>query len=98
MGYAEVMARQQAAVYAKLGIDADWGSPSTPVRVILRDDDAIVGRAVADSVIIRVRKSEVPAPVAGDPVALEDGRTYAVFGEPLLDRKGSWRCEAQPTS
>jgi len=99
MGWADLQARQQAAVYAALGHDADWvqgAKAPVPVRVIVRDEDRVVGMTVEDVVQLRVRESDFAAPAKRDTVELEDGRRYEVIGRPLLDQKRNWRCEAKP--
>lgn len=96
MGWSEKQAQLQAAVFASLGLDATWNGSAEPVRVIVRDQDEVFGRTVVDSVTLRVRQSEVSTPATGDTVEIEDGRTFEVIGEPLLDRKLNWVCEAAP--
>ena len=99
MGGADLQARQQAAVYAALGHDADWvqgAKAPVPVRVIVRDEDRVVGMTVADAVQLRVRQSELANPAKRDTVELADGRRFEVIARPLLDRKRNWVCEAQP--
>lgn len=94
MGWSEKQTRLQAAVFASLGLDATWNGVA--VRVIVRDQDEAFGRTVVDSVTLRVRQTEVPTPATGDTVEIDDGRTFEVIGEPLLDRKLNWVCEAAP--
>lgn len=97
MSWSERQERLQSAVFASLGLDATWSGIAEPVRVIVRDQDVIIGRAIEDQVNLRVRKSEVPSPAAGDAVEIiEDGRRFEIIGSPLLDRKLNWNCEAVP--
>ncbi len=96
MSWASLLARQQAAVYAALGEDAQWEGVADPVRVIQRDEDTLIGVAVDDRCFLRVRQSEVPAPAQGQLVELADGRRFTLTGTPMLDRKRQWRCEAVP--
>ncbi len=99
MSWVELQARQQAAVYAALGFDADWKqgeSDPVPVRVILRDEDRVIGMTVDDAVQLRVRESELAVPADRDVVELADGRRFELIARPLLDRKRNWRCEAKP--
>jgi hypothetical protein len=104
MPFGASQARLQQAVFDRLGEDAAWsGSVTATVRVRRRDADEEVGfvhgTALVDGHRIKVRKSEVPAPVEGDRVQIldeagapVDGALYAVAGEPKLDRKGVWTC------
>ena len=96
MGWSDRLTRQQAAVYAALGEDAQWEGLTDPVRVILRDEDAIIGIAVDDQTFLRVRQSEVADPAKGQVVELGDGRRFRLTAAPLLDRKRSWRCQMSP--
>ncbi len=69
-----------------------------PVRVVTRRPDQIVGfgdsRAIVSTVLIEVRKSEVPTPAAGDAVTV-DGDTFEIIAAPSLDGLGLvWTCEA----
>jgi len=99
VSWADLQARQQAAVYAALGEDADWTrgeNPAVPVRVILRDEDRVVGLSVDNAVLLRVRESELADPAKHDTVELADGRSFELIARPLLDRKRNWVCEAKP--
>lgn len=96
MSWSGLLARQQAAVYAALGEDASWPGITGPVRVILRDEDALVGLGVEDRIFLRVRQSEVASPAKGQAIELGDGRRFVLTRTPLLDRRKSWRCEAKP--
>ena len=102
MSWARLQARQQAAVFAALGHDAQWEGVGGTVRVLLRDEDALLGQTVVDAVQIRVRRSEVEAPRSGQLVTVAgangDERRFELIGTPLLDRKATWRCEAAPAS
>lgn len=97
MGWSERQDRLQNAVYASLGLDATWTGADEPVRVILRDQDSVMGMAVVDVVTVRVRQREVANPAQGDQVEItQDGRRFEIVGSPLLDRKRNWQCEAAP--
>lgn len=96
MSLSALMDKQQEAVFRSLGLEASWEGITDPVRVILRDDDAILGVTVNDRTFIRVRQSEVANPQRGHRVDLTDGRSFSLTGTPLLDRKKNWRCEAKP--
>lgn len=96
MGWSDLQTRQQAAVFAALGHDATWEGIDDPVRVVIRDEDRVLGQTIADAVIVRVRQAEVEAPADEDIVVLDDGRRYQLIAPPLLDRKLVWQCEAQP--
>ena len=97
MGWPELQARQQAAVFAALGEDAHWNGDAEPVRVVLRDQDSLIGMTVVDAISLHVRQVDVDQPEEGDTIELAaDGRRFGVIGTPLLDRKRNWRCEAAP--
>lgn len=104
MSFAGSVERQQAAIFRTLGEDATWSGVADPVRIrsAERDDLDAWGdsRAVVRTRFIRVRKSEVPAPVEGDVVTRTEqgGELLKVIGEPTLDRKGVWTCQVKPTS
>ena len=88
---------------ANLGIDAVWRSagagPGIPVRAIVRRADRVGDfgetRIVAETVIIDVRVSQVPAPAEGDTFEV-GGETFAVQGEPRRDAgRLIWTIEAR---
>lgn len=105
MSFATLIARQQQAVFDKLAEWATWDGVTGNVRVRRREQDADVafGEAVerVTTRLLRVRKSEVVSPAEGQVVQMlddalnpvADGR-YRIVGEPHIDRKGVWRCEA----
>lgn len=87
-----------------LGIDAVYRvggtDPGVPVRVIVRRPDRVGDfgetRIVAETVIIDVRVSQVPAPAEGDTYEI-DGDTFVIQGEPLRDAERLiWTIEARP--
>ncbi|MEL7783757.1 hypothetical protein AAG607_12095 [Citromicrobium bathyomarinum] len=98
MSWAERQARQQTIVFAALGHSATWPGIAEPVRVILRDEDAVLGMTTVDQAHLRVRESEVPDPQAGQTIELDDGRRYELLGTPLLDRKRNWVCQVKPAN
>lgn len=87
-----------------LGRDAVWRAggigDGTPVRVIRKRPDQVVGfgdsRAVVPTVLVDVRRGEVPMPASGDTVEIE-GETFAVIATPTIDAERLiWTCEASP--
>lgn len=97
MSFAEVVERQQAAVFRRLGEDASWSGVADPVRVRFAERDDLIGwgegQTVTRARFVRVRQSEVPQPVVGDEVVwTAKARTFEVIEEPTLDRKGVWTC------
>ena len=70
MAFVDSLERQQEAVFARLGEDADWEGITDPVRVILRHSEEVIGLAVDDSVPNRVRRSEVASPAEGQEVTV----------------------------
>lgn len=108
MSFLQAIARAEAAIFDRLGEDADWDGIGV-VRVVRREANEDIGfthgTAIVDGYRVRVRKSDVPAPaagqvlqildVAGDPVP---GALFAVSGNPKLDRKGVWTCMVQPVA
>lgn len=106
MSFAGASERLQAAVFARLGEDAEWSGVGT-VRVRRREydeeDRRLEGGVELLTVrFIRVRRSEVPAPSQGDTAQIlgDDGEPvpgafYRVNGEPDLNRKGVWRCPVE---
>lgn len=88
-----------------LGSDALWraggAGDGAAVRVIRKRPDQVVGfgdnRAVVPpTVLIDVRRTEVPMPASGDTVEIE-GETFAVIATPTIDAERLiWTCEASP--
>jgi len=85
-----------------LARDARWRfggtGDGTTVRVIRKRPDHIVGfgdtRAVVPTVLIDVRRADVPTPASGDTVEI-DGETFAVIATPTIDAERLvWTCEA----
>ena len=101
MSFAGVVTRQQAAVFRTLGEDAAWTGIAGPVRIRLAERDDLNGWGDGQAVVrvrfVRVRKTEVAAPVAGQIVtrALTGSPLLKVIGVPRLDRKGVWTCEVK---
>ena len=106
MSFPQVLARQQAAVFARLGEGATWEGVSGTVRVIPRTADERLqldqATIIATGVTIRVRKVEVDAPAEGQQVQVLDdngdplaGGLFVLNGTPELDRKGVWHCPAK---
>lgn len=99
MSFTQRLARQQEAIFARLGTDANWPDIAEPVRVIVRENDAVFGQTVADTVKLRVRQSEVAEPREAQIVeVVETGLFYEIIGTPLLDHKLVWNCEAAPSA
>lgn len=95
-----------AALFAdpNLGRDAVWraggAGDGSAVRVIRKRPDQVVGfgdsRAVMPTVLIDVRRAEVPNPASGDTLEIE-GETFAVIATPTIDAERLiWTCEASP--
>ncbi len=68
------------------------------VRVIIKRPDQVVGfgdsRAVLPTMLIDVRRSEVPDPATGDTVDL-DGDLFEIIATPVADSLHLvWTCEA----
>jgi hypothetical protein len=107
MSFPSALARQQQAIFQRLGEDADWDG--AVVRIIRRSDDERLqlerGQLVEPGNTIRVRRADVANPAIGQIVqvlddagnALADAR-FAVSGEPLLNRHGAWVCQVIPAS
>lgn len=104
MSFLEAQARLQAAVFLRLGNDATWTGAADPVRVRWREADEDLrldrGTLVVTGRLIKVRRSEIANPAAGDEVQILDddgnpisGAAFVVTGEPMLDRKGVWTCQ-----
>lgn len=99
---ADRRARLLAAVYASYGEDAAWtpGDGLEPVRIKREEaqDDLQLGqsRVRVDTVVLRVRASEVSAPAKGDQVDIvETAERFVLIGKPSLERfRLEWICEA----
>ncbi len=70
------------------------------VRVITKRPDQAVGfgdsRAILPTMLIDVRRSEIPNPASGDTVEI-DGIVSEVIAIPVADSLGLvWTCEAAP--
>lgn len=107
MSFSEAVDKAQAAIFARLGEDAAWPGVFGTVRVIFREQDGEAdlpqgGAALVVIRTIKVRRSEVPAPAAGQVVTLLDADgnaagTYKVARRPRLNRQRVWLCEVAPT-
>lgn len=82
--------------------DALWRTggvgPGIGVRIVTRRPDQVVGfgdsRAVLPTLLVDVRRSEVPDPVSGDTVEIDDD-TFEIIAAPIADSLGLvWSCEA----
>ncbi|KQZ31722.1 hypothetical protein [Caulobacter sp. Root1472] len=99
---ADRRARLLAAVYASYGEDAAWtpGDGSDPVRIKREEaeQDLQLGRSrvQVDTIVLRVRRSEVSAPSKGDQVVtVETAEAFSLIAKPKLERFGlEWICEA----
>jgi hypothetical protein len=87
-----------------LARDALWRlggtGDGTTVRVIRKRPDQVVGfgdsRAVVPTVLIDVRRVEVPTPASGDTLEIE-GEIFAVIATPTIDAERLiWTCEVSP--
>jgi len=87
-----------------LATDAIWraggAGTGTVVRVVTRRPDQVIGfgdsRAVLPTLLIDVRRSEVPEPATGDTVEI-DGELFEVIAAPIIDSvRLMWTCEAAP--
>ena len=85
-----------------LGSDALWraggAGDGAAVRVIRKRPDQVVGfgdsRAVLPTMLIDVRRSEVPEPATGDTVEI-DGDLFEIIATPVVDSlRLVWTCEA----
>jgi hypothetical protein len=96
VSFAEVVERQQDAVFRRLGEDATWSGIADPVRIRFAErDDSLAwseGRTVALVRFVRVRRSEVASPAIGDVIVRTEqgGQQLEVIETPTLDRKGVW--------
>jgi hypothetical protein len=79
---------------------AGGADPGTTVRVVTRRPDQVVGfgdsRAVLPTMLVDVRRSEVPNPGSGDTVEI-DGETFEIIAAPTIDSlRLVWSCETAP--
>lgn len=90
------------SLFARGGSDASWKSggagEGTPCKVIKSMPDQVANfgdsRAIAATVLIKVRKSEIESPCANDLVTI-DGEDFQIIGTPLRDKhRICWLCEA----
>lgn len=106
MSFSDALARLEAAVFDRLGEDADWESVGV-VRVRRREADEEVGFTHGSALVtghrIKVRRSQVESPAEGQTVQILDDSgdpvadaLFTVTGEPRLDRKGVWTCIVEP--
>jgi hypothetical protein len=86
---------------ATMAEDARWKAGGAgngiAVRVIRKSPDEVVpfgdSRAILPSVLIDVRKTEIPSPAVGDVVEI-GADTFSVIAEPRIDGLGMiWTCE-----
>lgn len=87
------------AIFERMGEAATWSGVGGTVQIRFREEDVIAPgddpAMVVTTHFIRVRRSEVPEPAAGDVVVpQESGGSYIITGSPRIDRKGIWICEA----
>ena len=84
--------------------DALWraggAGGGTAVRVITKRPDQVVGfgdsRAILPTMLIDVRRSEIPNSASGDTFEIE-GETFEVIAAPTTDSlRLVWTCEASP--
>jgi hypothetical protein len=106
MSFTQAIARQQDAIFDRLGEDADWDGVGV-VRVRRREADEDLhfdrGAIVETGHTIKVRKSQVDAPAIGQVVQILDDNgdplpdaMFEVSGEPKLDRRRVWTCPVVP--
>lgn len=89
---------------SNLARDAIWRAGGTgdevTVRVITKRPDQVVAfgdsRAILPTMLIDVRRSEIPNPANGDTVEIE-GDAFEIIATPVADSLGLvWTCEAAP--
>ena len=82
--------------------DATWraggAGDGVMVRIITKRPDQVVGfgdsRAILPTMLIDVRRSEIPNPASGDTVEI-DAAVFEVIATPVADSLGLvWTCEA----
>ena len=94
------------ALFADLNIgrDALWrtggAGAGTIVRIISKRPDQAANfgdsRVLMPTMLIDVRRSEVPAPTSGDSVEI-DAETFEIIATPVIDSlRLVWTCEAAP--
>lgn len=90
------------AAYAEFGDEASWrvsgGGAGIPCTVRRRDPDQVAGSGdteiTVESVLIRVRTSEIAEPAAEDTVQIGTD-LYRIFGQPQAKaHRLEWTCEA----
>lgn len=101
MSFAEAVARQQDAVFRRLGEDATWSGIDDPVRIRVAEKDEEASwresQAVVRARYVRVRQSEVSVPAPGQTlIRTTSGESLRVIETPTLDRKGVWLCKVVP--
>jgi hypothetical protein len=100
----DVFAAATNALFADPNIarDATWraggADPGITVRVITRRPDQVVSfgdsRAVLPTLLVDVRRSDVPTPASGDTVEI-GGDLFEIIATPMSDSLGLvWTCEA----
>ena len=102
MGLSERREAITDLAFATFGDPATWDDKPVTIRPQQRQEDDGYGpvRVASTSTIIRVRKSEVPDPQAGNIVVVSTGRLagrYTVRRGSLLDVKGVWDCPVDAT-
>jgi len=100
MSFAEVVDRQQDAVFRRLGEDATWSGVSGSVRIRCAERDDLDGWGDGQRVVrtrfVRVRRSQVPTPGIGDTITrAADGVVLEVLAKPRLTRTRIWTCEVK---
>lgn len=101
MSFAEAVVRQQDAVFRHLGEDATWSGVADPVRIRVAEKDEEASWRESQAVVrvryVKVRKSEIAAPVAGQVlVRTKTLESFRVIETPTLDLKGVWLCKVAP--
>lgn len=97
MGFPEARARQQTAVFARLGEPGSWTGITDPVQVRLIEGDELASlgetQLILGSLAIKVRRSDVASPTTGDECRLTGSdRLFRVTSDPMLDRNAAWIC------
>lgn len=102
MGFNADLADMASSIDDELGEPATWSDVAGEVRVHFEDQDEQVGYGPGQVVIrirmLRVHRSWVAAPEAGETCALtESGEILRVIADstPLLDRDGYWECQVE---
>ena len=111
MSFTASRARLRAATFDLFGVAALWKAAgedpgvAVQVRIDHGDDEADSGEAriTVETTLVKVRRSQVACPAAGDRVQLTDADDIAALGaslfkiqnEPLRSKRGDvWICEA----